>query len=948
MTVFDECNADNCNSLLVTGVVTTNTECGNENGSATISVVGDENDFDFNWSNGNIGNSINNLAGGSYQVTITNPISIGCDTILNIIIENTNGPDITIVSTNSATCNDTDGTATLSPTTLDYSWTLDGAFIGTGAIQNNLSAGIYEVIATDANGCIQALNVEIEQTSTLSASVDILSPAECGEANGSASLTITNGSGNYDIPNWGTSLTRNDLAAGPYEISITDTNTGCTTTVSFTITDNVPEAILTINSITPVSCLGNTDGAVDYELNLNPGFIGSGTVTIIDMDANEYQSGNLPVGDYCLIVMDDNGCLAGESCFTITAPETLSLALATTNGDCNQPSDISADITGGTSPYTFDWADLAGNDNVQNRNNLNTGSYSLTVTDANGCTVNSGDISIIDDCISTDTIHVSTPFELPTDTICLDLSEIGSNINRVTICEEPKFGVINPMSDSCLVYTPIGGFIGTDTACVVICNAEAICDTTIIIINVGSPDPCTEEIFMETDTATVISSNCLLGGEFCVDIPFFEINNYSITNNGIAYTDATLGCAIDSVINYSTFTFPLGGNVGPYILETWMFNNISYETTFMNIPELVDSMNVWDSTSNWSYDPNRAIISGGDLDNVYGILSVRQVTTNAFTMVDINVTEMPMATSLLLTDGFHELIFTDNLNGCVDTLWVNVHCITTDYVKDTLDLNQTEQICLDLGELIGEVVSIENSCEDASGVSVAYDIDEGAACIDITTFEEGIEEACIVVCDDQGICDTTFIQITVIQDLANLVPPIASTDNSSTNRNMAVDIAQLINDTINGRLDTIIIMEQPQNGIVGINEDLTVKYTPNDGYCDPNNPDVFSYIICNQIGCDSTEVFVTVYCDEIIIFNGFSPNNDGVNDYFKIQGIEAFPNSQLLVFNRWGNEVYRAKGYLNNWDGTWKSDKLLPDGTYFYVLEDGEGKRYSGYIQIHR
>ena len=165
---------------------------------------------------------------------------------------------------------------------------------------------------------------------------------------------------------------------------------------------------------------------------------------------------------------------------------------------------------------------------------------------------------------------------------------------------------------------------------------------------------------------------------------------------------------------------------------------------------------------------------------------------------------------------------------------------------------------------------------------------------------------------------------------------------------MAIDIDELFNDTINGTLDTIIIITPPNNGVVGINEDNTIKYTPDEEYCDPETPDEFTYAICNQVGCDTTQVFVTVLCDELIIFNGFSPNGDGVNDYFTIQGIEAFPNNRLLIFNRWGNEVYNVEGYLNDWDGTWNNRKLLPDGTYFYVLEDGEGRRYSGYIQIHR
>ena len=83
------------------------------------------------------------------------------------------------------------------------------------------------------------------------------------------------------------------------------------------------------------------------------------------------------------------------------------------------------------------------------------------------------------------------------------------------------------------------------------------------------------------------------------------------------------------------------------------------------------------------------------------------------------------------------------------------------------------------------------------------------------------------------------------------------------------------------------------------------------------------------------------------VYTGFSPNGDGVNDVFYIEGLEAYPNAQLTVFNRWGNQVYRSDSYKNDWTGLWEG-KLLPDGTYFYVLDDGEGNLLSGYVQIHR
>lgn len=101
-------------------------------------------------------------------------------------------------------------------------------------------------------------------------------------------------------------------------------------------------------------------------------------------------------------------------------------------------------------------------------------------------------------------------------------------------------------------------------------------------------------------------------------------------------------------------------------------------------------------------------------------------------------------------------------------------------------------------------------------------------------------------------------------------------------------------------------------------------------------------------GCvykDSIEVDV-VNCDDALP-NVFTPNNDGVNDFFIIDEALLFPNNTLMLFNRWGNEVYRQDGYDNTFDG-----EELTEGTYYYVFYregiEKEGGRYEGYVTIIR
>ena len=84
------------------------------------------------------------------------------------------------------------------------------------------------------------------------------------------------------------------------------------------------------------------------------------------------------------------------------------------------------------------------------------------------------------------------------------------------------------------------------------------------------------------------------------------------------------------------------------------------------------------------------------------------------------------------------------------------------------------------------------------------------------------------------------------------------------------------------------------------------------------------------------------------LFNQFSPNGDGINDYLRINCIEDYPNNTLTIFNRLGSEVYSVVNYDNKWDGTWKKG-ALPNGTYFYVLDLADGSEVKrGWIQIIR
>ncbi len=119
----------------------------------------------------------------------------------------------------------------------------------------------------------------------------------------------------------------------------------------------------------------------------------------------------------------------------------------------------------------------------------------------------------------------------------------------------------------------------------------------------------------------------------------------------------------------------------------------------------------------------------------------------------------------------------------------------------------------------------------------------------------------------------------------------------------------------------------------------------------PEETTNYVLLVTDLNGCTSTDemtVFVTQYTGEISFPNTFTPNGDGINDKWEIDGLEAYPDHNLIIFNRWGNKVYDAQPYLNDWEGDCIG-KPLPDGTYYFVFDPGDGSEpVKSYLTIIR
>src|SRR5690606_38172599 len=102
----------------------------------------------------------------------------------------------------------------------------------------------------------------------------------------------------------------------------------------------------------------------------------------------------------------------------------------------------------------------------------------------------------------------------------------------------------------------------------------------------------------------------------------------------------------------------------------------------------------------------------------------------------------------------------------------------------------------------------------------------------------------------------------------------------------------------------------------------------------PDRTTVYQVIVTDvATGCEARDTITVIVRDEENLFipNAITPNGDGVNDVWRIRALAELPNNEVMIINRWGDEVFRAKPYNNDWDGTYKG-KQLPGGTYYYIL----------------
>ena len=562
-----------CNSTNVT----TN---GGSNGTASVSASDGTSPYTYAWDSGETTASISGKTAGAYTVTVTD--NNGC-TAACISTINEPGCNLTATANNNQTnvsCNGgSDGATTAVASgnigAVTYSWS-NGE---TTATISNLTAGDYTVTITETPTCTAVAMVTITQPTAMSLTCDKTDVTTNGGSDGTASVSAIGGTSPYTY-SWGsseTTLSISNKAAGAYTVTVTDNN-GCTAACISTI--NEPGCNLSAtanNNQTNVSCNGGSDGATTAVASGNIGAVtylwgnGATTATI----------SNLTAGDYTVTITETPTCTAVAS-VTITQPTVLSLTCSKTDVTTNGGSDGTASVSaiGGTSPYTYAWSSGETTASISNKTS---GTYTVTVTDNNGCTAACGSTinepGVSPDLSLTKTANTAISTVGGTVTFTLTLTnDNGVDATGVVVTDYLPAGVTfvstsDPANASLVgnnVVWNVGTFLGTDApktlTITVTANGEGsfVNNAEITATNEGDNDSTpNNDVIGEDDQDQACFSVPI---SLCSDSPTANIivtanaatsyQWYISTDNGVTYTALSGETAQTLVINNTL----MGGN----------------------------------------------------------------------------------------------------------------------------------------------------------------------------------------------------------------------------------------------------------------------------------------------------------------------------------------------------------------------------------------------------
>jgi len=941
-------------------------------GSLSVQVSGGVATYSYTWSNGSTNPNPGSLGAGTYSVIITDANNCQ-DTLSATLTQPSPLTSTTSITTDfngySVSCaGSTNAAIDLSVAGGVISYTYQWSN-GSGSEDiSGIGAGTYSVLVTDANNCTTTASITVTEPPSLNSQITVTSSyngydISCnGLSDGSLVLQVNGGVPvyTYNWSNGSTSQNLSSLPAGTYQVIITDQN-NCTDTAAVTLTQP-NDLVSTLVSLSDyngynISCNGLTNGSIDINV--------TGGVTAYSYDwsngTTSQDQNNVGAGNYTVIISDANGCMDTLN-FTLTQPNVLSSVISAGtdyngyNISCNGLSDgsINLSVSGGVTAYGYQWSNGSSSQNISG---VGAGTYSVVITDANNCT-DTAAITLTQPPVLTSTLTISSNYN-GYDISCYGLSDGSLNLQVNGGVPVYSYNWSNGSTSQNISSLPAG------TYQVIVTDQNNCTDTAAVTL---------------TQPADLVSTLISLS----------DYNGYNISCNGSS--NGSIDINVTGGVTAYSYNWSNGANsqdlanvgAGSYAVIVADANGCMDTLSFtLTQPDVLSSVISADA----DYNGYNISCNGFATGNIH--LSVSGGVT-AYTCQWSNG-----ATGLNIygvVAGTYTVLITD-ANGCTDTSSITLnqpdvvavnaditHVLCNGYMNGAIDLSinggvspylfhwSNGSITEDLSGIGSGTYSVTVTDDNGCTSSYTFTVDQtspvliGLAQTNVSC--NGQQNGTVVGTVNGGTPGYTYQWSNGSnQPQINNVGPgvyvliVTDANNCSGVSSATVSEPNVLSGTISspvlGNGHNVSFYNSSDGTINSAFSGGTAPYTYNwsNGATSANLNGVpagsYTLEVTDSQGCT---FMTTIVLDAPLVLempNGISPNGDGQNDFFVIHGLEAYPNNNVTILNRWGNVVYEKDNYMNDWKGVTTAGAVLPDATYFVVLTINGGEIVlKGYVDV--